>query len=1088
MDDWFPWQRATTLAERRTDRVVVTDEEFGGLRYGFWAEHLWAGDAPAAVTERLGAAGIDPADFRRLLGERPDSLSGRLGAAPPWAERFTADLAASDGGGTATDDEAGGFGTLVRPLVAAARARLAARIDAMTGVPAPLRPLRDVLTAEEPRRRLSEATVRTLVLELNVAREEGRLAGESREERFADFCRRLRDPGVAREIWGEYPVLARHVATILDRWVQRSAELAVRLARDLEALCAAGLLPAGHGTLTGITAGAGDVHRGGQSVAIVSFERARLVYKPRSLRADAAFNGLLDWFNRHSPRHRQRTLRILDRATYGWAEFADGSSGHDPAAFYWRTGGLLAFLYLLSAVDLHFENIIASGDHPVLVDLEGLFQENVFEVTAEPRWDDHDPAARLLRRSVLATGLLPLATLVRDERSRRHRVDVSGIGAEQHQISWAEVLTLDERGTDEMRMVMDRPMVTLSLTNQPTVAGTPVDPADHEDAVLSGFAAAYRLIVGHREDPEFLRVLEEFRHAPLRAILRPTQVYARLLSDALHPDFVRDGLDHLICLDRLWNGLPGARGRAGLIESEIAQLTGGDIPLFEFTPDGRDLVGGNGDRVAGVLTTAPYDGMRDRLASLSEEDLRRQCAIVRGAYTTLRMDGAAWPAVDVRLGSSPARPSELVRAAGAIAGTVLGQATRDGDAIGWVCAAPQDDRFWTLQSAGVDLYGGRPGIGLFLAYAGVLTGDEEARSAALLVADGVARDLEAVLDETAASARRAPLRAGAIGNLIGGFGILGGGLYFLSALTRLTGERRWTEAIERAAEAIAEYAELDRHLDIVGGAPGGMLALLAAGDVIGERRATGLAARTAASVLARARRSGDGAVTWPSPLGRDAMMLTGLSHGAAGLTYAFAELFARVPDPRYAEVVGHALRYERSRFDAEAGNWADLREDVPDRAYGLFWCNGAPGVGLVRSALLRLPERHGRTYVLDRLGLPGGTAALEREAETAMATTVGSYFGDAMTGRRTHSLCHGDVGNLLIVSDHARRVGDDDLLDRCSRVACTLLDAAASNGWSCGVPLGVPTPGLMCGLSGIGLGLLRAGFPNEVADVLLLQA
>jgi lantibiotic modifying enzyme len=104
-----------------------------------------------------------------------------------------------------------------------------------------------------------------------------------------------------------------------------------------------------------------------------------------------------------------------------------------------------------------------------------------------------------------------------------------------------------------------------------------------------------------------------------------------------------------------------------------------------------------------------------------------------------------------------------------------------------------------------------------------------------------------------------------------------------------------------------------------------------------------------------------------------------------------------------------------------------------------------------------------------------------------MATTVASYFGDAMTGRRTHSLCHGDVGNLLIVQDHARRVGDDALLDRCSRVGRTLLDTAATSGWNCGVPLGVPTPGLMCGLSGIGLGLLGAAFPNEVADVLLLQ-
>jgi hypothetical protein len=191
-----------------------------------------------------------------------------------------------------------------------------------------------------------------------------------------------------------------------------------------------------------------------------------------------------------------------------------------------------------------------------------------------------------------------------------------------------------------------------------------------------------------------------------------------------------------------------------------------------------------------TLSSGPSENLRSHLRvtgfsahGISGSPSPRRDDRHAGAYTTLRMDGAAWPAVDVRLGPSRATAAELVRAAGTIAGTVPGQATREGEAIGWVCAAPQDDRLWTLRSAGVDLYGGRPGIRLFLAHAGLLTGDDEARSAARLVADGVAGDLRAMLEETAASARRAPLRAGAASDLVGGFGILGGALYFLAALT-----------------------------------------------------------------------------------------------------------------------------------------------------------------------------------------------------------------------------------------------------------------------------------------------------------------
>ena len=37
--------------------------------------------------------------------------------------------------------------------------------------------------------------------------------------------------------------------------------------------------------------------------------------------------------------------------------------------FYERQGGYLALLYMLQATDFHHENLIAAGEHPVLLDL-----------------------------------------------------------------------------------------------------------------------------------------------------------------------------------------------------------------------------------------------------------------------------------------------------------------------------------------------------------------------------------------------------------------------------------------------------------------------------------------------------------------------------------------------------------------------------------------------------------------------------------------------------------------------------------------------------------------------------------------------
>src|SRR5581483_5416897 len=51
--------------------------------------------------------------------------------------------------------------------------------------------------------------VKTMVLELNVARLEGVLTGDTPEERFASFLTRLEKPEVADSLFAEYPVLRR---------------------------------------------------------------------------------------------------------------------------------------------------------------------------------------------------------------------------------------------------------------------------------------------------------------------------------------------------------------------------------------------------------------------------------------------------------------------------------------------------------------------------------------------------------------------------------------------------------------------------------------------------------------------------------------------------------------------------------------------------------------------------------------------------------------------------------------------------------------------------------------------------------------
>ncbi|NKE63589.1 type 2 lantipeptide synthetase LanM, partial [Lentzea sp. PSKA42] len=78
---------------------------------------------------------------------------------------------------------------------------------------------------------------------------------------------------------------------------------------------------------------------------------------------------------------------------------------------------------------------------------------------------------------------------------------------------------------------------------------------------------------------------------------------------------------------------------------------------------------------------------------------------------------------------------------------------------------------------------------------------------------------------------------------------------------------------------------------------------------------------------------------------------------------------------------------------------------------------------------------------------------------------------------RDMSLCHGELGVVEALAAHHPSAA--------TRRTALLLGALEEHGARCATPGGVPSPGLLTGLAGIGHGLLRQGFP--VPSVLLLE-
>ena len=1080
------WLRALTLTERaafsKNGRHAKATKRFNQKlaekRLQRWQEQPPFTD-DSYFSQRLAAAQLTRDDFLRLLGEPIASISRRVASPPHWLAEVAAAF-----GGRAENPEAKvgeavpspmqpkGFGIAAVPLIERGRERLREGIKVLReqyrDLPFDPGTVEDLLLLNLPAQ-LVNMFSRTMVLELNVARLRGFLTGATSEERFQDFIRQLSQPDFTIPLLQEYPVLARLLTTAIDHWVRSSLEFLSHLCADWE-IIRASLTPDCHpGTLVGISSGAGDNHREGRSVIIAFFESGfKVVYKPHSLSVDVHFNELLEWVNERGDHPPFRTTKVIDRGDYGWVDFvtAEGCSSPDEVRrFYERQGGYLALLYALEATDFHLENLIASGEHPVLIDLEALFHPRNESNAGS---DESSLAGRtLMRHSVMRIGFLPQRFWANADSDG---IEMSGLGGEAGQLSPHRELRWEKIATDEMYAVRKHVEIAGSQ-NRPKLDGAEIKAARYVEEIVAGFTSIYGLLMRHRdellaEDGQLARFAED----KVRAVLRATRVYTLLLRESYHPDVLRDALDRDRLFDRLWVGTEKATFLSKVIPAEQADLRRGDIPVFSSRPGSRSVWTSIDEELADFFDEPSLDAVRRRILSMDVNDLNRQSWFIRASMTTLTMGLSFEDPDKYRMAEVPevvTTREQLIAEACAIADRLEMLALRDGDYISWVGVTLVNERNWTLMPLSGELYGGTNGLALFLAYAGAITGEERYTKLAEEVVKS-SRDLLKALREV-----RATKNTGFTAT-IGGYSGWGCLIYTFAHLSVLWNDPSLLTEAENVVETLSELIKDDKQLDMVDGTAGCIGALLTLYRCSSSERALAVAIQGGDHLIARAQPAGPG-IAWLSEL-RAIRPLTGFSHGASGIAWALLELFDVTGEERFKRAALDAFAYERSVFLPELRNWPDYRDldglleagqkDDPEPSAMVTWCHGAPGIGLARVRALEILE---------------DDEAIREDMNVALQTTLEQGFG------RGHSLCHGDLGNLELLLQVSLKLNDPRWQAELGRTTSSIFSSMKKFGWLCGIPSGVETPGFMTGLAGIGYGLLRLAEPRRVPSVLLYE-
>jgi type 2 lantibiotic biosynthesis protein LanM len=1051
------WSRALTLSERAAGwraaggvRAQPEDAERAARRLARWqAQNPFGQDG--FFQRRLAQEEIGVDDLLHILGEPQEAIAARVEERPVWLVQLerawttppTAPFPLSPElleGSRHAD-----FLAAVRPLLDAAYSDLTAGVrELVERCPSPPfdpATIGGLLAVNLPLS-LMVLLNRTMVLELHLAGQAGQLTGATPEERFQSFIDSLRDPAVALGVLRQYPVLARQVVETASHWVDYSLEILGHLAADADRLREVFSPGRGLGVLIEAHTGQGDAHRGRRSVALLRFDSGLgLVYKPRPLTMDAAFQDLLEWTGARGFAPAFRRLRVLDVDGHGWAERVEAvacTSAEEVERFYLRQGGYLALLYALSAIDMHHENLIAVGEHPVLVDLEALFHPLDETMGRE----DQD----LAPDTVLRIGFLPTADW--GAMPGEAGVDLSGLAAVGGQILPRPMLKSESVGTDQMRF--SRQPITIPVgDHRPTLQGAEVDLASYGEEIVEGFWRMARVLTAHRD--ELLSAagpLATFAAAPVRLLVRKTLAYSNLSFEGQHPYLLGDALDRDRHLDHLWSAVPETPDLERLIAAEHRDLERGDIPMFTTLPVSTDVWTSDGERIAGFLKATPFDRVHERLRGLDEAEIARQAWIVSNS---LRAVGGRPNPNDrhvVRETDRAPSRDELVNAAVEVGLRLDALAFRSGEAAFWFVQKFQAGPYPSVLSpAGPDLYLGISGIALFLAQLGAVTGDPRftrlARAATVTLRAQISHGDKLV-------------------DAVGGFAGWGAIVYTLTHFGALWQDESLLDRAEQVAAPLGPQIDADEYSDVVGGAAGCLAALLGLHTLRPSGPALALAVRCGERLLARARpmEPGLGWVLEQAGL----HPLAGFSHGAAGISWSLLQLAAATGDDRFHRAAREALEYERSLYRA-SGGWPDLRFGAPAEQHSMCaWCHGAPGVALGRLDSLRFLD----------------DAAMREDIATAVEATLAGGFG------KGHSLCHGDLGNLEVLALAAEIVGTPGLADRVGRLTGGVLASIHEHGWRFGL-LGLgEVPGLMLGLAGIGYGLLRSGEPERVPSVLRL--
>lgn len=902
--------------------------------------------------------------------------------------------------------------------------------------------------------RLREVTIRVFITEINVAKTYGLLKGKESTDRYRYYTDAIwTQKDYIYKFYSEYKELLEIQLITFDNTYNSITEMILRINKNYNDIVKLTKCNEQELKISEIQMGLGDSHCAGRTVSLIAFANGqKVIYKPRSLRAEIGFSSYSEMLNKGMDLG-DKSLYLIKAITYkdyGFIEYItqkECDKEEQLERYYYRSGVLMAMLHSLNAKDIHHENMITHGEYPVMIDLEALFHSNLEHKGLEDQKTAYDVALQSINDSVYSIGLLPMK-LVNPYDKENGTVDISGFGGDEQQVSPFKVMMIQNKNTDDICLTKSSYVIE-PQKNITKYNGAVVNANDYKEHIIKGFEDAYSYIMDHKEEI-IIGFSRWFKDLNTRIIYRPTYIYTKLMFTSNHSDFMREKPNRYILLHRM--GYKVKKQENEIVKSEIEDMMSGDVPFFEIDIHTGIMRNSKKEILPIEFKKTPFENVEQKIYAFNERDLNKQKLIIENAFLSKQIEDYRQSCMTNTRWSNDSNVVDhrsYIEMAESIGNKLLDDSYmsvyQGQKLLSWVNYTPIGDDQINYEYSPVagDLYSGTSGIGLFLLYLWKATGKHQYLDAAYsCINDVICRMKE--IDENSYY-------------LIGPFNGLSGYIYVISKFYMVTKDTKMLDLVQDGLLRMKRIYFRDTNYDVISGSAGAIkvcLSLVKNFDNPIKDMADEMILLLTRHLIDHKTIMEDGGIAWKSGL-RD-QIYTGYAHGSAGIQDVLSEVYEKYNINELQDILSESDIFVKKMYIPRQKNW---RTVLGKEKYAYAWCHGSPGIMYSRIKRLKGMSRFEKNNILN---------GMHNMKNYALGNNI--------------CYCHGDIGNIELIRRMALIIDDHELQHECectyNRLASIIPEYIEQR------PL-LPY-GLMLGISGIGYSLLAA-ISTEVPFILDLE-